>query len=414
MAHRAPLERFVAALSGPAVAAMLVGCGGGGAGSASAPGVVGDTITIGALTPLSDAVAVLGKPLAVGLQAYARQVNQAGGVAGRYHLRVLEEDITYANPSTGAQKYQKLKGNVALIAMVVGTDQVNGLLPLLSEDSVIVIPTTFDVEWVRQPNLLPIAAPYQVWVINGAAYYLAQAGPGKRICSMVLATGYGEAAQEGLEIAARELGFEVAATTSFRQDDQDFVAPITQLRNARCDAVFLASLPGVTGKVLGAAAQLGFEPQWIAQSPAWHPILLDSPLRDYYQRHLWLIAPGTGWGDTTAAGMADMIAGIAAYAPDQKPDLYAAVGYILGMTARALLEEAIAAGDLTRTGLLRAMERLESIPYRGLMPEYRYGSAAQRQPPRKVTLLAIDPAGPWGIRMIVKDYESPANAKYTF
>ncbi|MGE0554521.1 MAG: ABC transporter substrate-binding protein [Gemmatimonadales bacterium] len=396
------------------LAAIVGGACAGGGGAGAAPGFVGDTVTVGALLPLSDAVAVIGRPIAIGLQAYAAQVNARGGIAGRYWLKVLEEDITYANPSTGAQKYQKIKSDVALLASVVGTDQVNGLLPLLSEDSLIAIPTTFDAEWVRQPNLLPWGPPYQVWTTVGAAYYLDHGGRGKTICAMTLATGYGEAALEGLEFASGKLGFELGVKVTFRQDDQDFVAPITQLKNGRCDAVFLASLPGVTGKVLGAAAQMGFEPQWIAQSPAWHSTLLDSPLRDYYRDHLWLLASGTEWGDTTAAGSADMIEAVSRYAPDQKPDLYASTGYLLGLTAGALLERALASGDLSRTGLLRALDGLGTVPYGGLWAEYRYGPPARREPPRVVSIFRIDPDGPWGVRLLAKDYTTPAANDLTF
>jgi ABC-type branched-subunit amino acid transport system substrate-binding protein len=397
---------------GAGIALLAAGCGGTG-GEAGAPGVVGDTIAIGALTPLSDAVAVIGKPLAAGLQAYARQLNdERGGIAGRYRLKVIEEDITYANPSTGAQKYQKIKADVAFFAMVVGTDHVNGLLPLLEEDSVVVVPTTFDAEWVRQPRLLPWGPPYQVWTINGAAYYRQQPGnETKTICSLVLATGYGEASEEGLVFAAAQMGFEIPVKARFRQDDQDFIAPITQLRNARCDAVFLASLPGVTGKVLGAAAQLGYEPRWIAQGPSWHQTLIHTSLKEYYARNLWLVIDGPEWGDSTVAGVRSLLAARSRYTPDQEPDLYYTVGYLLGRTAHALLERAVELGDLSRAGILRAVEQV-TVRYDGLWSEYRYGPAPERELPRTVSLFRMNPDKPFGAELLVAGFTSPAAAAY--
>ena len=92
---------------------VTVACGGGSAGTAATPGVSGDTITVGALTPLSDPVAVIGRPMLRGMQLYFARVNAAGGIGGRYQVKVLEEDITYANPSTSVQKYQKIKDQVA-------------------------------------------------------------------------------------------------------------------------------------------------------------------------------------------------------------------------------------------------------------------------------------------------------------
>jgi ABC-type branched-subunit amino acid transport system substrate-binding protein len=386
---------------------LVAGCGVGTGGSGN-PGVVGDTIAIGILSPLSDAVAVIGKPIAAGLQAYARQLNDAGGIGGKYLLKVIEEDITYANPSTGAQKYQKVKSDVAMLT-VLGTDQVKGLLPLLEEDSIIVIPTTYDVEWVRERFLLPWGAPYQVWAINGVAYFREQPGnASRRICSLVLATGYGEAAAQGLDFAATALGFEIAVRATFRQDDQDFVAPITQLKNAGCEAVVLASLPGVTGKVLGAAAQLGFEPRWIAQGPSWHQSLVKSSLVDYYEKNLWMVIQGREWGDSTVAGMRALVDAVAKYgASSQEPDVYITVGYLLGRTAQAVIEEAIRLGDLSRAGILRATETVV-VRYDGLWPEYRYGAVEAREPPRTASIFRIDRTKPFGATPVAIDYETPA------
>lgn len=398
-------------IGGLAGLALAASCGGGATGSGF-PGVVGDTISIAALLPLSDAVAVIGKPIAAGMQIYARRLNEAGGIAGKYHLRVLEEDITYANPSTGAQKYQKVKSDVAMFGTILGTDQVNGVLPLLEEDSVVVIPTTFDIEWVRERFLLPWGPPYQLWAANGAAYYLSQPGnAGRRICSLVLATGYGEAAAEGLDFAAKELGFEIGVRATFRQDDQDFVAPITQLKNGGCEGVLLASLPGVTGKVLGAAAQLGFAPRWIGLGPTWHQSLVKSPLIDYYEQNLWVSALGRQWGDTTAAGMREMMDAIAKYAPAQEPDLYFTFGFLVAQTAHALLEEAIRRGDLSRAGILAATETVQ-ISYAGLVPEYRYGTPATREPPRTNSIFRVQRTQPGGLEAIAVGYSSPPAAKY--
>ncbi len=410
--HRSSIRLAdVVGIAGYAALVLATGCGGGGGGPRF-PGVVGDTISIAALLPLSDAVAVIGKPIAAGMQIYARRLNNAGGIAGKYHLTVLEEDITYANPSTGAQKYQKVKSDVAMFGTILGTDQVNGVLPLLAEDSVVVIPTTFDIEWVRERFLLPWGPPYQLWAANGVAYYLSQPGnAGRRMCSLVLATGYGEAGAEGLDFAAKDLGFEIAVRATFRQDDQDFVAPITQLKNGGCEGVLLASLPGVTGKVLGAAAQLGFAPRWIALGPTWHQSLIKSPLIDYYEQNLWVVTPGSQWGDTTAAGMRSMIEAIAKYAPAQEPDLYFAFGFVLAQTAHSLLEEAVRRGDLSRAGILAATETVQ-VSYAGLWPEYRYGTPATREPPRANGIFSVKRTQPGGLEAIAVGYSSPSAAKY--
>lgn len=379
------------------------------------PGVVGDTITVGVIVPLSDAVAVIGAPMSAGVQMWADALNARGGIGGRYHVKVVVEDQTYANPSTSAQKYQKVKDQVAMFAVVVGTDHVNTLLPLLSEDSVVVTPATFDSEWVREPFLLPYGSTYQLNAYNGIAYYVEEGGgKGKNVCAMALATGYGDAGLEGATMAAEKLGFQLAATVRYKQDDQDYVAPITQLRNAKCDAVFLVSLPSNTGRILGTAAQARFAPRWISLSPGWHGALLQSPLKDYLAARLWIAFDGAEWGDTTVAGMRTLISDLAQYRPDQKPDLYFLAGHAMGLGAEALLTKAVELGDLSRGGIVRANHALGTFDYRGLLGTYTYGAPETREPPRIANIFRPDPANPMGLTAVRKGYSHPGAAEVTF
>lgn len=396
----------------PAAVLAATACGGD---ARPTPGVVGDTIAVGVIAPLSDAVAVIGTPMTAGLQTYVDALNASGGIGGKYTVKLIVEDQTYANPSTSAQKYQKLKDDVALFGMVIGTDHVNMLLPLLDEDSVIVAPATFDAEWVREPMLLPFGSTYQLWAYNGIAYYRGLPGnANRRICAMSLATGYGDAGVEGAEMAAAQLGFALAANVRFRQDDQDYVTQITQLRNANCDAVLLVSLPANTGRILGTAAQSRFAPQWIALSPGWHGSMIDSPLRQYLIDRLWISFDGAEWGDTTAAGMRTLMEVRERYRPEQKPDLYYFAGYAMGVGLEALLSKAAEQGDLSRAGLLAASAALGTVGFRGLLGDYTYGPAEQREPPRSTTIFRVDPTNPMGLSAVRKDYAAPGVEAFTF
>jgi ABC-type branched-subunit amino acid transport system substrate-binding protein len=414
LVNRRPLHLIRRHSSGTILLCALA-CGGA-ADTARTPGVSGDTIFIGALTPLSDAVAVIGRPMLAGLTTYFERLNaEQGGVGGKYKVRILAEDITYANPSTGSQKYQKLKDQVALFGMVVGTDQVNGILPLLAEDSVMALPTTFDAEWVRNPNLLPWGVPYQLQAINGVSYALTEGGhAGQTVCSLVLATGYGEATEEGVDFLAKEMGFKVPVKARFKQDDQDFVAPVTQLKNAGCQVVMLAALPNVTGKVLGTAAQLSYAPRWIGTSPSWHHSLAASPLRDYLVKTFWQSWDGPQYGDTSVAGVGAFLAASAKYAPDQKPDWYYVGGYIMAYPVHAVLEQAVATGDLSRAGIRKASTAIAVVSYEGLLGDHTYGAVEQRNPPRTASIFRVAPDEPLGLALVTHGYSAPAAQQFTF
>jgi len=399
------------------LAALVVACGGeSGGAAASTPGVIGDTIVLGALTPLSDAVAVIGKPMLAGLTAYFDRLNaESGGIGGRYKVRILAEDITYANPSSGAQKYQKIKDQVAMFGMIIGTDQVNGVLPLLGEDGVIAVPTTFDAEWVRDERLLPWGVPYQVQAINGVGYALTEGGhAGQTVCTMTLATGYGQAVVEGVEHLAKEMAFTIAVKATFRQDDQDFVAPVTQLKNAGCGVIMLAALPSVTGKVLGTAAQLGFAPRWVGTSPSWHQALATSPIKEYLAKTFWQSWDGPAFSDTSIAGVKAMLAAQARYSPGQAPDWYYYGAYAMAFPIHALLERAVTSGDLSRAGFRAALTGMGTVRSDELVSPWTYGPAASRIPPRQGTILRVDLADPLGLSVVKRGVSVPAAASYEF
>ena len=399
-----------------ALAALVAVAACGGEAKRPTPGVSGDTITIGAIAPLSDAVAVIGGPMTAGMQTYVDALNARGGIGGRYAVKLLVEDQTYANPSTSAQKYQKIKDQVAMLGIVVGTDHVNTLLPLLDEDSVIVMPATFDDEWVREPMLLPWGSTYQLWAYNALAYFREEAGGANgNVCAMALATGYGDAGLGGARMAEEKLGFTLASTVRFKQDDQDFVAQITQLRNARCDVVLLVSLPANTGRILGTAAQARFAPRWITLSPGWHGALIESPLRDYLAARLWVAFDGGEWGDTlNYPAMRQLLTDRDRFRPDQKPDLYYTAGYTMGVGVEALLTKAVELGDLSRGGLLRASQALGKVPFNGLIGDYTYGPAETREPPRSTNIFAVDPTNPMGLSAVRRGYRHPGADAITF
>ena len=398
---------------------LAIACGGadskGGGGLAAAPGFDGDTISVGVLTPMSDAVAVIGIPMTSGNETYFASLNARGGVAGKYPVKILQEDITYANPSSSVQKYNKIKDQVVLFVQMLGTDHVHGLLPLMNEDSIVASPATLDAEWIAQANLVPIGAPYQVLAINALDYYINEAGGrGKAICSMALATGYGEAGLEGLAAAAEGLGFKIASQARFKQGDQEFVAQVTQLKSAKCDAVLLVSLPSETGKIMGAASQLDFKPRWIMLSPGWLGALANSPAAPYMEQHLWIAMDGPQWGDTTVAGMVTMIADMAKYKPQQKPDFFFEFGYMQGRAIHAVLEKAVALGDLSRAGVMRAMAEVGTVTMDGLSDDYGYGLPPSRQPARSSGVFKVNPKLPYGVELVKGRIKSPAAVSFDF
>jgi ABC-type branched-subunit amino acid transport system substrate-binding protein len=385
----------------------------------NAPGFDGTTIKLGMIAALSGPVAApIGIPLANGNRVFWEAVNAKGGIGGKYKVQLVEGDGKYDVAET-VKQYGAIKDKVVSFEQVIGTPMVQALLQSLNEDHILVQPATLDSIWQNEKYLLPIGAPYQIQAANGLSYYVQQNGKDKVICSMVIDSAYGQAGEQGLEYAAQQLGVKIAVKQTHKQGDTDFTAQINAFKNGKCDAVWITALPVETSGIMGRAAQVGFNPQWIAQSPTFLSLFLGTPLGPYMKAHEWLISEGPQWGDTSKPGMVQMLNDIKASKidPNQKPDGYFAFGYVEAWAVDQVLEQAVKNGDLSRDGVIKAVNDLGELKFQGLFDDEKIGDPGVRQAPRANTVFGLDPATVatnGGTKPIIENYESDAAKSFNF
>lgn len=375
------------------------------------PGFDLTTIKVGALTPLTGPVAgVIGIPLTEGSKVYLEKVNAAGGIAGKYKLELLAEDNVYNTDNTKT-KYKQIKDQVVMFAQILGTPPTSAVLVDLKTDKIMASPASLDAEWVGEENLLPFGTTYQAQMINGLDYALGEAGAkGKTVCSFAADDAYGEAGLQGVEFAEKELKFTKGVVTRYTATDTDFTAQVTQLKNANCGVVTITALPTQTNGFLGKAQQLGFEPQFfVNSSPTWVSAFAASPV---WQKNVLWVSEGTSWGDETVPGMKEMIADVAKFRPEQKPDNYFTFGYGQMKAVVTLLEKAVEMGDLSREGILAASKELGTVKFDGLFGDYGYGEVEDREPPKSATVFKVNPAVPGGLEAVKKNFTSDAAKKF--
>jgi ABC-type branched-subunit amino acid transport system substrate-binding protein len=430
MDRRRGLPRLLAVL----LAALLVtaSCGGGrdddddaggddGGGSeggtpAEAPGFDGETIRLGVITPTSGRVAVIGEPLTNGDRAYWDYVNEElGGVGGKYPVELVVEDSAYDAP-TAVQKYNEMKGDVVMFNQLLGTPIVNALLEQLQGDDIVAQPASLDSFWVREQNLLPIGAPYQIQAINGIDWYVNDGGGStdSKICILRQDDPYGEAGLEGVEFVLDDLGMELASEATFPVGNADFTAQITQLQGDGCEAVWLTSTPTDTGSALGKAAELGYAPKWLGQSPTWIGAFIDSPLLPYLEANYVWISEGPEYGDDSVPGMSELLRIQETYAPDQAPDIYFNFGYLESKAVHQVLEAAVENGDLSREGIIEAMNSIDEFTFDGLFGDYGWGEPDDRNPPRSSSIFEVDASKDIGLGLVVAEHEAPAAENFEF
>jgi ABC-type branched-subunit amino acid transport system substrate-binding protein len=380
------------------------------------PGFDGETIRLGVVTPTSGPVAIIGEPLTNGNRAYWDYVNEElGGVAGEYQVELVVEDSAYDAP-TAVQKYNEIKGDVVMFNQLLGTPIVNALVEQLVADNIVAQPASLDSFWVREQNLLPIGAPYQIQAINGVDWYVTEGGGStdSAICTLRQDDPYGEAGQEGVDFALEELGIELTEEVTFPVGNPDFTTQITQLQGAGCEMVWLTSTPTDTGSALGKAAELGYAPRWMAQSPTWIGLLVESPLLPYLQENFTWVSEGPEYGDESVPGMSDLLRIQETYAPGQDPDIYFNFGYNEAKAVHQVLEQAVEMGDLSHEGIIDAMNSLDELEFDGLLGEYGWGAPDDRNPPRANSIFEVDPNKPIGLGLIVAEHQAPFAEDFEF
>jgi ABC-type branched-subunit amino acid transport system substrate-binding protein len=378
-------------------------------------GFDGSVIKLGVLVPLSGLPAIIGKPLAAGQEVYWKWLNEEeGGIAGKYKVEVVIEDTLYETNTT-VQKYNKIKNDVVMFSQVMGTPHNLALLPLLKEDKIVVAPASQDSFWVREQYMFPVIEPYQVDVVNAIDYWMGNGGSKTaKVCAITENDVYGEAGLEGLNYAADKYGFDVVTTAKFKLGDSDFTAQVNELKSKGCEMVWATALPTEFSGILGTAAKLSFEPRWIAQSPAWVDVLANGALKDYLEKNVWVAATGPALDKVDLPAMKAILDRIQKYRPDLAPNYYFTFGYLQAIAERQLLERAVELGDLSRDGIVKAMNTTDKLTFDGLVGDYGYGPPDKRNPSRQTTVFKINAAKPFALEELKFNFTTDAAKAFVF
>jgi ABC-type branched-subunit amino acid transport system substrate-binding protein len=397
------LSLFVAACGG----------GGGGGGIKAGPGVdtANKTITLGVLTPLSGIVAApIGIPLTKGIETYFKSVNASGGIDG-YQIKLIERDTKY-DPPTEVEQYNAIKNQVLMFAESLGTPTTQAIKDLVNRDKILVSVASLDSYLARQQYMVLVGTPYRLQVENAFDYVVKQPGLSNPKTGIIYQDdSYGQDGLQGYNESIAAYHLNNVGEATYELTDSDFTSQVTKMKSAGAQVVFLTAIPTIAAGIIGKAAQLGYTPRWIMQSPAWATGLLGvSPgFTQLLQATTWVMGQGASWGDMSQPGMAQMLKDVQQFAPGQQPDGYFEFGYTEAKVTGAILKKAADNGDLTRAGLLNAFNSLNNVDLGGLLPNIHYGAAPnQRVPSRDSSVYAIDPTVPGDLKNISGDFTGTA------
>lgn len=374
-------------------------------GAATGNGVFGKTVNLGILTALSGPVAdPIGKPLTRGIEVFFDSINAQGGIDG-YRVQLVEKDTQY-DPQREVVAYNEIHNQVLMIAESLGTEPSVALEHLAVFDHTLISAATLSSSLVRQKYLFLIGTPYRLQVENAFDYVVNKLGvQNPRTGIIYQGDDYGLDGLTGYQEAISFYHLHDVAQANITSGQHDMSGPVLQMKAAGAQYVVLTTVPGDTANIILTAHALGYDPQWIMQSPAFARQLLGVPaLATLLAEHAWDVNQGAIWGDASKPGMAEMMQDVQRFAPDQQPDGFFEFGYTEAKVTYAILKKAADAGDLTRDGLFKAFQSIGTIDLGGLYPSVHYGASgnpSDRVPTRDDTIYAIDPTAPNNV--VLKD-----------
>src|SRR5436309_11317732 len=275
---------YICVLTLTTILMVLSGCANSSSGTSTSslkagPGVdvTNKTITLGILSPYSGPVAdPIGKPLARGVEVYFDSINASGGIDG-YKVKFLEEDTQY-NPQLEVQLYNQIHNQVAMIADSLGTPTTFAIKDLATADHMLVSAATLSSALAREKYLILLGTPYRLQVENAFDYVVNKLGVKSPATGIIYQNDdYGQDGQTGYKEAVSAYSLHDVGQATYAPTDTDFTAQVSQMKAAGAKYVFLTTLPSVTAKIIATGHALGYDPQWILQSPAFSPLLLGVP-----------------------------------------------------------------------------------------------------------------------------------------
>jgi ABC-type branched-subunit amino acid transport system substrate-binding protein len=337
----------------------------------------------------------IARPLTQAQAAFWERVNRDGGLEGfdvdvTTYLRDNADD-----PELHAQAYAQIREEVLALAQSFGSVPTAAILQALREDGMLAVPTTFTSAWAFEELLLPSGAPYCLDAMNAVDYAFDELDDIETVMAVHYPGHYGEDTAFGVRAATQANGAAfISVETPAGADRQIDAIEAVMAPDPELLVVTTGALE--MGTIVGQAAARGFDGRVILSAPAWDAGLLDSPAADAFAALAWVSAPWLPWEADTRGHRAMR----QALGDDVAPRQAHVQGWVSQYPLKAVLEAAVARGDVTRDGLRAALEDVGEVDYEGMLPPGAGGFAAAEPADRafpQSVVLEVDPDAATGI-----------------
>lgn len=317
-------------------------------------GVTEDTITLGILTDLTGPFAALSTAIVQGNRLVYDKINADGGICDR-QIELIVEDHGY-DVQRAVQLYAQVEPDVLGMTQLIGSPMTTALLDTITETEMVTAPASWASTLLANPYILMAGTTYDLEMINGLQYLVDQGiiADGDTIGALYVEGEYGANGFAGVEFAAGELGLEVVSAT-LKSTDTDATSVISQFAQAGVKAIALTTTPTQTASAVGVAAQALPGVKFIGNNPTFSPGLLATPVAAALEANFLLTASALPYTADTPEMEQLRTEFMEAY-PDEPGNGGVTYGYGVATIYSQIMKTACDSGDMTRAGLLAALQ----------------------------------------------------------
>ncbi len=361
------------------------------------------TITLGVLASISGPIPEIGQAVLDGHRVFWERVNAEGGINGMYPVELVVRDNGF-DLGQHIAAYEDIKDEVAAISSTLSTGFTAAIVEDAAANQLTVNAGSLASRWALVGNVtLDLGAgTYFTQFANGPYWAMAIADPPVITDANVVgiihqADDYGQDCKNGYDLAQDHLGFSAGYEATHEATDTDLTAQIVGAQTAGVDVLFVCTLPTALASMLATAATIGYSPTILGSSPSYNVVL---PIAfgggneaagvaffnsfPYY--NLGTAAP---W-ESNVPGMVQMRQDLTDFGPGvANVDAFFYFGYTQGQTFDAILSTAFDRGDVTRSGILKAIDKTRDVDLGLGMGVVGYGPNPKKRIPTTVDSVGI-------------------------
>ncbi|HET6922452.1 MAG TPA: ABC transporter substrate-binding protein [Anaeromyxobacteraceae bacterium] len=339
--------------------------------AAPVPGVTDTEITIGITGPLSGPAAAWGT-IALASEAYAKHVNDQGGVHGR-KLKIVLKDDGY-NPGRAVANLTEMKDSVFAVIGTVGTVVLNASKDLVAEAGLpLVFPLGNVQVFAKQPKE-KIRTVFQAYpdYSDEAEFLTQQAAKLEKVQKLGFFGQNDDFGKEALEGVKRGLkktpGTVLAGEVFYEVADRELGTHALKMKESGAEAVLLYSTATHAAGLVKEMAKVGYRPKLFASFTLYDRDTMFRLLGELWEG-AYFDAVATLRGEPAADKLVEIVTRI-------EPKLKGREGFSVQGAADVmiLLEGLKRTGrDLTREKFVKAMETIKDWTGDGLYAPMSFG-----------------------------------------